>query len=928
MKKIRLLSLFSLIIICLSVICACRGLPDLSCPENLEIEMTTLTLNWDEVRGARMYTVRITDNAGGFTENVSGKNSYSLESLAEGKYSIKVKAHGKDAESDDSEWSKPIAFTRDPEPGMVFTLINNNTEYQVSNKGIATGDIVIPGTYRGKPVTAIGEKAFFNKSDVSSVVLGENIKTIGDFAFANCSYVTSVTLPDSLTHIGESAFASCRLLSGEIVIPDGVKEISESAFAYCARITGVVFGSGLQTIGKTAFTDCKGITSLSLPNNVTSLGESAFAACEGLLHIEFGSGIETITSLAFSGATSLEIVTIPDTVKTIGEKAFYNCTSLAEVTLGTGICEVDMDAFRNTHLWNNSPTNEIYADGWFVGCVDETANTINLKQGTVGIANYALCGYTALDDVILPDCLVLIGEGAFADSSVKNVVIGAGVKTIGANAFLSCDYLTTVCLGSYDFDLHRLKDSSLEVIENYAFKDCPLLEEIEKIPDTVKMIGAYVFRGTGMYNASEDGLVYAGKWLVDYTDSIGDKVIVRDGTVGVANYAFYECEAMTSVRLPQSIVILGRAAFYDCASLNSVNLPDELEVIEDYTFYRCYSLKLFDLPPALKSIGRSAFYKCGTVYYIDDEEGETDTLTIPDSVEYIGDYAFYASGLYVPEDPENETAEATYGIDILVIGNGVKTIGANAFYGFASLKHLTIGNGVKVIGEKAFYNCNRLETVTFGNSIEQIGDKAFYRCSKIDSVLLPNTVLKIGTHAFYRCEGIKELELGNSVESIGDYAFYGSREITEVLLPPTLLSIGKQAFRNCKALTSVIIAQNVEQMGAHAFYGCDSLTVYAGYDAAPEGWHTYWNSSYRPVVWGCNISEENDYVVSVEKKDGSIYNRISSNVLSAPVREGYTFVGWSTSSTATQATYTAESLIEAPNGRRFYAIWIENVEAE
>lgn len=925
MKKIRLISLFSLIIFCLSVICACGGLPDLPYPANLKIEMTTLTLTWDEVKDARMYTVSIADSSGKTTEFASGKNSYPLSDLAEGKYSIKVRANGKEDENNDSKWSDPITFTREREPGMVFTLINNDTEYQVSSKGIATGDIVIPGTYRGKPVTAIGDKAFFNKSDVSSVVLGENIKSIGSFAFANCSYVTSITLPTGLVSIGESAFASCRLLSGEIVIPDGVSEVPQNAFAYCAQITGITFGKGITSIGDNAFTDCKNLRGITLPDSLTTLGEYAFSSCQGLVSVQFGSGLEEISPFSFSGAVLLEKLTVPDTVKMIGEGAFYNCTSLSEVSLGSGIVSVDMDAFKDTYLWNNSPTNEVYAGNWFVGCLDKSVAGINLVDNTIGIANYALCGFSSLDDIILPDCVVYIGEGSFAESSVKNVVIGAGVKVIGANAFLSCENLSTVILGSYDFNTQRLVSSSLEVIENYAFKDCVSLSEIEKIPDTVKTIGAYVFRGTGLYNNSEDGLVYADRWLVDYTENVQEKILVREGTVGIANYAFYECENLTSVRLPESVKLVGRAAFYDCQKLSSVKLPETLEVIEDYTFYRCYTLKLFELPPMLKKIGRSAFYKCGTVYYIDDVELDTDVLTIPDSVEFIGDYAFYASGLYVPEDPETETVEATYGVDYIVIGNGVKSIGASAFYGFASLKGLVLGDGLESIGERAFYNCNRLETVTFGNNLQTIGDRAFYKCGLITSIELPSTVLEIGNYAFYKCEAVEKLELGDSVNSIGNFAFYGCKQITDLSFPMSLVSIGRQAFRNCKALSNVIIANNIVKIDAHAFYGCDLLTVYTEFKGIPEKWHKNWNSSYRPVVWNCNLSEDKDYVVSLEKREGSIVNRNSINTLSAPMRVGYSFVGWSTNANATVAAYTAQTLIDAPDGRRLYAIWLEDL---
>ena len=109
----------------------------------------------------------------------------------------------------------------------------------------------------------------------------------------------------------------------------------------------------------------------------------------------------------------------------------------------------------------------------------------------------------------------------------------------------------------------------------------------------------------------------------------------------------------------------------------------------------------------------------------------------------------------------------------------------------------------------------------------------------------------------------------------------------------------------------------------HAFYGCSSLTIYSNLTKAADGWSERWNSSYRPTVWGCTLSENKDYVVALAKKSDTVLNRNSSNTISDPTRVGYTFGGWGTNSTATTASYTSETLTDAPNGRTLYAIWNE-----
>ncbi len=926
MKKIRLHIILILMIGCLAALCACETIPAFAAPDDLEIDDTTLTLTWDGVKDALLYTVRIEADGQEPQEFVVSKTYYDLSNLKQGSYRVSVKVNGKEEVIEDSPWSEPLPFDREAEPGMVFTLIEDGTAYEVTNKGIATGDIVIPDTYRKKPVTRIGEKAFFNKGDVTSVKIGDNVTEIGRFAFANCSYLKSVTLPKNLVTLGESAFASCRLLEGVLTLPDGVVEIPAHAFAYCAKLGEIRFGSQLTAIGSNAFTDCTGLTSLNLPDALKQIGEYAFAGCTNLNSVTFTPAVESIGAYAFSGDIALTAVTLPDSVKTVGEGAFFTCTALASVTLGSGIEVIDLGAFMDTALWNNTTENEVYVGKWFLGLKDVTKTPLALRTDTVGIANYAFYKNTNLHrgQHIIPDSVKIIGMGAYAGSSVMQLIIGSGVEVIGEQAFIGCKDLATVILGAYDYETHKMTASNLKVIGSYAFRDCTSLNDIE-IPDRVKEIGSYAFRDSGIYQKAEDGVVYAGNWIVDYTETLSGNVVADDGTVGVSNYAFFRCDGLTGIELPNTVKTIGRSAFYNCAQLTSVKLPDTLEVIEDYTFYHCDKLQLFTLPPQLQSIGRSAFYKCGTVYMPDSMmDGDEDVFVIPDSVVSIGDFAFYGNG---KADIEAGGDVTLYGIDIIRLGNGVQTIGNSAFYGFVSVKQIVMGDALEQIGEKAFYKCTALETVAFGKNVKTVGNKAFYKCEALIDVQMSDTVTYLGDYAFYKCAALETITLGKSLSSIGKYAFYGCREVKELVLPTTIQSIGTQAFRNCKGLTAVILPQSITELAAHAFYGCPDLTFYMEADEMGEGWDPLWNSSYRPVIWCCTISEEGDYVLYFEKTATGITNRNASNTISDPVRQGYTCIGWDTNAAATKATYTSDKLNEASDGRKLYAIWVENVES-
>lgn len=918
MKHLRLLLILSLIISCLFAFASCDDTEVLSAPDDIKIEQTTLTLQWDAVAGARLYTISIVKEGEEPREAIASKTYYSLTGLAEGQYTIAIKANGKDGISRDSDWSEEISFVREREPGMAFTLINGNTAYEVAGKGTATGDIVIPDTYRGLPVTSIGKKAFFNKSDVTSVVIGKNVTSIGDYAFANCSYVTSISIPDGITYIGESAFASCRLMEGSIVIPGGIKTVSKNAFAYCGNLRSVTFSEGIRTIEASAFTDCAKLDSLSFPSSLEYVGTLAFARCSGVSSIEFQSGVCELDDYSFSELPLLTGVTIPDTVERLGEGTFYRCSGLVDVSLGTGIVEIALGAFDETKLWSADPaSNDVYVDGWFLGCKDNTVNILNIKQDTVGIASFALYGNSGLSTLVIPDSVKIVGEGAFGKMAINTAILGGGVHTLGMQAFAACQSLTTVILGSFDDKTATIKYSSLEHIGDYAFRECTSLDTIE-MPSTLKTVGSYAFRDSGLYK-NANGVVYADNWAVDYNEKIGASVTLKDGTVGVANYAFYNCTQLNSISMPSSVKTVGRAAFYDCSALSEVELPITLTRIEEYTFYRCKSLKLFQLPALLTYIGRSAFYKCGSSAAMMLDDTGDDVLVIPADVTYIGDYAFYSCGYSEKAALDEEQYVNTYGIDRIVFGNSVEYIGANAFYGFVSLKGIELG-GTKVIGEKAFYKCEFLETVDFGSALKTIGTKAFYKCIALNKISLPSTVTEVGSYAFYKCESLAEVELGN-VESIGAFAFYGDYMLRQLVLPESVSFIGKQAFRNCTALTSIILSSAVDVIEQHAFYGCSSLTIYAGFDEVPENWHKYWNSSYRPVVYGAVFSEDASYLLYIER--GTISNLNSTNSLSDPVRVGYTFVGWGNSSTATVPVYTSANLSEAEDGRKLYAIWAE-----
>jgi uncharacterized repeat protein (TIGR02543 family) len=209
-----------------------------------------------------------------------------------------------------------------------------------------------------------------------------------------------------------------------------------------------------------------------------------------------------------------------------------------------------------------------------------------------------------------------------------------------------------------------------------------------------------------------------------------------------------------------------------------------------------------------------------------------------------------------------------------------------------------------------------------GKGIKEIPDFTFYGCKSLESVKLASTTKKIGYRAFMECVELREVDLGLSLVEIGDYAFYGCKSLEVLHLPATLLTIGEFAIRGNIDATSMVIHSDVTEIGQHAVYGNSRLTIYCEAENAPIGWNERWNSTFRPVVFGCRLSEDKSYVVSFIKDENSVYNDDAVNGISAPIRDGYIFAGWATEQGG-EAEYSAENVMDAPDGTVLYAVWLE-----
>ena len=322
-------------------------------------------------------------------------------------------------------------------------------------------------------------------------------------------------------------------------------------------------------------------------------------------------------------------------------------------------------------------------------------------------------------------------------------------------------------------------------------------------------------------------------------------VMIPNSVTVIGSFAFSGCSRLTGVTIPNSVTNIGNSAFSNCSGLTSVTIPNSVTSIEGYTFESCLGLKSVTIPDGVTSIGTDAFSGCNNQLF--------DTTTIPGvklvdgwavdftsqlsgyidltSIRGIGHYAFSGcSGLTSVTLPVRVTSIADWSfsscsrLTSVMIPNGVTSIGSSSFSSCSSLTSVTIPNSVTNIGFSAFNNCSGLISIWIPDSVKSIGNYAFYGCSGLTGVTIPNSVTSIGTSAFEGCSSLTSMMIPNSITSIGWYVFKGCNGLTSVTIPSSVTCIGNSAFSGCSGLTSVVIPNSVTEIEMSAFEGCRGLT--------------------------------------------------------------------------------------------------------
>ena len=488
----------------------------------------------------------------------------------------------------------------------------------------------------------------------STVVVPDGIQTIATDAFKNNAYVTSVVIPKSVTRIEPYAFWGCSV--SKVTLGAGLTEIGDYAFANCKKLSSIDIPENIERIGLYAFEDNISLTDAYITYKTMNIHETAFDGCYKLIiHAPEGSypykyaqdfykrqidfnEYEDVSNFSPDGNSSGNGTSGGNGDDTSGNGGSGNGNNE-----GNG-------AGNSDGLGNGSSVHFIYNPDGTVSSMTDYSSIINGNSDTYGSSH-------------------VVGNQAvvFMDSASPNVYMGSN-------------------------------------------------------PPSYNGSGDNAGSGTGMGTGIGDGSM---------DDALIAKYTIVDGET-VADQAYYCNTKINYVALPDTIKEIGQFA-YARSTVSSIVLPERLERIAYGAFYHCDRLDSVTIPESVMFVEPNAFtYTSWVENFMAEASGEQSKAGSPEDF-------LISGGVLIAYRGNAET---------VVIPDGTRSIAAKVFEGHNEIRKVVLPKSLMVVGEEAFYGCSALDEINLDNSsVKYILDRAF-KDTSIEKMVLPSALAELGINAF------------------------------------------------------------------------------------------------------------------------------------------------------------------------------------
>ena len=328
------------------------------------------------------------------------------------------------------------------------------------------------------------------------------------------------------------------------------------------QITSLVLRDGITKIGDALFTDLTALETIDFPDTLTTIGTNSFRNCTSLKSIELPSSLTTIGIGAFGDCTQLQSVQFSEGLKSIETGAFHDCSELTEITLPGTLSELGDSAFYNC----------------------SSLASISIPAGVTELNELTFVGCTELEDITIEGELTYLGGNVF---SATKWLSNQPDWVIVQDKFLQAYQGTETDL---------VIPEGVTYICDRAFSGGEI--KSVKLSDSVKTIGNSVFLSSTLETID-----------LNQVESIG-------------NSAFYDCESLTSLNIPNTVTSIGSSLASGCTALTNITLGGSITTIPSNSFYDCSALEKVIIPDSVTTIERYAFYRCDSL----------EKIWIPESV--------------------------------------------------------------------------------------------------------------------------------------------------------------------------------------------------------------------------------------------------------------------------------------------------------